>query len=76
MTTVAMPTQAQQRVTTHETMLIDLDVHERPPQGLGMRDLVPYLDPHWARYLTGESGIGLVLRTVVSRTSWRSLGTA
>jgi predicted TIM-barrel fold metal-dependent hydrolase len=38
-------------------MLIDLDVHERPAQGLGMRDLIPYLEPHWARYLSGESGI-------------------
>jgi predicted TIM-barrel fold metal-dependent hydrolase len=56
MTTVEMSAQAGQSLT-HETMLIDLDVHERPAQGLGMRDLIPYIDPHWAQYLSGENGM-------------------
>ncbi len=56
MTTVEMSPKAPERFT-HETMLIDLDVHERPAQGLGMRDLIPYIDPHWALYLSGENGI-------------------
>lgn len=45
---------------THETMLIDLDVHERPEQSIGIEKvvpyLVPYMDKHWARYLTHEAG--------------------
>lgn len=42
-----------------ETLLIDTDVHEQPPHGLGMQDLIPYMDNHWARYLTGEGGLWL-----------------
>jgi predicted TIM-barrel fold metal-dependent hydrolase len=45
----------QQRFST-ETLLIDTDVHERPPQGLTMLDLVPYMDPVWARFVTRTDG--------------------
>jgi predicted TIM-barrel fold metal-dependent hydrolase len=38
------------------TLLIDADVHERPPKGRGMQDLIPYIDPHWARYLKNDGG--------------------
>jgi predicted TIM-barrel fold metal-dependent hydrolase len=38
------------------TLLIDTDVHESPPQGRGMKDLVPYFDPHWQRYIKGVGG--------------------
>ncbi len=41
------------------TLLIDTDVHEQPPNGLTMTDLIPYIDPHWARYLKGEGGLWL-----------------
>jgi uncharacterized protein len=40
-------------------MLIDADVHEMPAQGYTMQDLVPYMDAHWARYLTMEGGMWL-----------------
>jgi predicted TIM-barrel fold metal-dependent hydrolase len=42
-----------------ETLLIDTDVHETPPKGPGMQDLVPYMDRHWARYMTGQGGLWL-----------------
>jgi uncharacterized protein len=45
--------------TTADTLVIDTDVHEMPAKGLGMQDLIPYMDPHWARYLKGEGGIWL-----------------
>src|SRR5213083_2252173 len=41
------------------TLLIDADVHEMPSKGQTMQDLVPYLDAHWARYLTGDGGLWL-----------------
>jgi predicted TIM-barrel fold metal-dependent hydrolase len=37
-----------------ETLLIDTDVHETPSGGRAMKDLIPYIDPHWQRYLKGE----------------------
>jgi uncharacterized protein len=52
--------EAQAGSLTHETMVIDLDVHERPEQSIGIerlgKYLVPYMDRHWARYLTHEAG--------------------
>jgi uncharacterized protein len=59
---MAMDTSTQeltQKRPSTDTMLIDSDVHEFPSKGLGMQDLVPYIDPHWARYLTGQGGLWL-----------------
>ncbi len=59
MTTVETSVAEGERLT-HETMLIDLDVHERPEQSIGLERLVPYflpyMDEHWARYLRHEAG--------------------
>ena len=37
-------------------MLIDTDVHETPP-GFPAQALVPYVDPHWQRFLKREGGL-------------------
>ena len=47
----------EQRPTA--TLLIDTDVHEMPSKGLTMQDLVPYMDSHWARFLTNDGGLWL-----------------
>jgi predicted TIM-barrel fold metal-dependent hydrolase len=39
-----------------KTMLIDTDVHETPPLYIG-EALLPYIDPHWQRFLKREGGI-------------------
>ncbi|HEY6762282.1 MAG TPA: amidohydrolase family protein [Baekduia sp.] len=52
-----------------DTLLIDADVHEPMPQGHSGRDLIPYLDPHWQRYLSGNGGMWLGLPNPMSYTS-------
>ena len=42
-----------------QTLLIDTDVHEMPSKGLTMQDLIPYMDPHWARFLNNNGGLWL-----------------
>jgi predicted TIM-barrel fold metal-dependent hydrolase len=37
-------------------MLIDADVHETPP-GFPSEALIPYVDPHWQRFLKREGGL-------------------
>jgi predicted TIM-barrel fold metal-dependent hydrolase len=42
--------------TAVATLLIDTDVHETPP-GFPAEALVPYVDPHWQRFLKREGGL-------------------
>lgn len=44
-----------------DTLLIDTDVHE--DFTADHRELVPYLDSHWQRYVTGEGGVWFGLDT-------------
>jgi predicted TIM-barrel fold metal-dependent hydrolase len=52
MTTIETTAEADVR-SAERTLLIDTDVHQELKS---LKDLAPYLDPHWRRYVTREGG--------------------
>ena len=60
MSTVTTPTHGLPESDERGQAVIDLDIHEMLP---GVRALLPYLDDHWARYITDYNWPGV-------QTSW------